>query len=143
MNHDEIVSIPGLTPIQQFRYFDNDSRLKVTFGIVESTSFEQLALWREWSLEHNKDNPNAIEWVQINDGCLVTIGHVNDRPVTIGLHWNFIAGQPVLFYDTPSQIVDFVMVEKWLEEQLPQVYDRRCFSNAMNFHIVVHKILGF
>lgn len=125
-----------------------ENRLKKTLFIVEATSFEQHALWRDHAKENNL-NPSPgyakYTWEQVNPGWLVTVGHLGTakgkgenkkRPVCINVSWNRIDGHLVMFYDQCSQVADSVQTEKWLDENFKGKYDsrtRRAQCDAMNF----------
>ena len=128
--------------IQEFRRLNMEQRLKATLCSVEATSFEEHSLWDKWSNQSKNSYSSAVAWEQLSDGWLPTVGRINDKPVCISLSWNFIDGQPVLFWDATSILVDYDMIHDWLKKMMPQVYvDQVCLTtDAGNFHIIVHKI---
>jgi hypothetical protein len=118
-----------------------------TVYVIEATSCEGLHLWSEWHKpgprEIKRTGPDApanAPWEQMNPGCIITVGHLTKMPVCVGLSWARIHGQLVLFWDATSQVVDYRMIEKWLSDNVP-AYKRGDYTNAMNFHNCVHKLV--
>lgn len=111
----------------------NDPRLKSTDFVVEATNAEHFFLWREF---HDR-----TEWKEGHLGYMETIGHVQGRPVCICLTWDVIDGMNVMFVDATSQLVDWEMVERWLDRHCNPKWDnstRQARTDAMNFHHVLH-----
>lgn len=109
--------------------------LKDVIFVVEATRFEQHALWQSY-------HP-AVNWGQINSGRGFQIGTLADMPVVIGLTWAIIDGQRVMFVEATSQVVDYRMVEAWLEANCQPMWDQghriaRC--DTTNFHLCLHAI---
>lgn len=104
-----------------------DTIEKVKYA-VETTSYESLALWKEW---HER-----VNWEQLNPGKICTVGHINDRPINVELSWNKINGHKILFYHGCSMLVDHDMVEKWLKKNALLEYPN--MVDAMNFHNIVN-----
>jgi hypothetical protein len=127
------LSMNGYKPI--------DNMLAETKFLVEASSAEQRFLWEKWV-----DNLKIIredEWVQKNPGYSLTIGEIKGRPIVISISWVVIKGVLVGFYEATSQLVDWVMIEKWLDEHCNPMYDkgtRRARTDASNFHNVWHYI---
>jgi hypothetical protein len=131
-------------------------RLKKTVAVVQATHTERLHLWMEWSSQSGWDDIKHIErggtphrkyrWEQMNPGCWMQIGKIKGMPVCLELQWVLIEGQVVLFWEMTSQVVDYRMGEKWLEDSLKPwpTYDngsRRSNHDAMNFHNAMSAIL--
>jgi hypothetical protein len=106
--------------------------LEGAIGVVESTNYERMCLWREYT------EIRKIEWKDNLSGHGVTVGHVNKNPVCMTL-WNaVIGGHKVLFFEATSQLVDHRMIDKWFQDHMPKsgwqpsdAYPNR--SDAMNF----------
>lgn len=106
-------------------------------GVVDATSFEQLMLWQE---EEKAALPKR--WETINPGILETIGALADMPVCLSLSKVRVGGHLLLFIEATSQVVDHRMIDKWLEDNLPDTAKRDGRVNrtdAMNFHNVFHE----
>ena len=103
--------------------------LKDCIGIVEATSFEQLCLWRD---EHEG---RKIPWDQTGLGYLETVGSIGNRPVCISLSTVHIDGKKILFIDATSQVVDHDMIEKWLEQNMPDTAFRDNYNNIPGRHL--------
>lgn len=113
-----------------------EEMLKETFYLVEATSFEHHCLWAENSHQSDRRVFDAIEWIQGNPGRMIEIGKVGDMPVVISLHWDFLNGQPVCFWHATSLVVDYRLVNRWLEENFTnKTHDGRpATCDAFNFH---------
>lgn len=107
-------------------------------GAVEANSYEQMCIWQDYHKEH------GMSWNARAQGFLETVGHVGDMPVCISLQTVEIDGHKILFYEATSQVVDYRLVEAWLEKTLPDTArdeGRNGYLNrtdAMNFHNVMH-----
>jgi hypothetical protein len=111
---------------------------KVQF-IVEATSDENFFLWKE-NVHHEKCK-YVKSWEQENLGYWAKIGEVDARPIIISMNFATIGGIYVMFVEQTSQLCDYKMMEEWLKEHCPAYSDRRNnTTNAMNFHILTHKI---
>lgn len=70
------------------------------------------------------------------------VGKLNDRPVVISLNSAMIDGQKILFIDATSELVDWGIVEAWLEKNLPSSARdgyRINRTDALNFHNVFRR----
>jgi hypothetical protein len=81
--------------------------------IVEATDNEWHMLWEKYHYQPRSGLP--IPWEEISMGKIVTIGEVAKRPIAIQISWAIINGHKVMFYEGSSQLVDYKMMEKWLE----------------------------
>ena len=118
-------------------------RLKLTKFVVNASSFEAQLLWEKFCKDAiQKTDLNRYEWEQQNPGCSQTIGELDGRPVCLSLFWNKINGIMILFYEATSQVVDHLMVEKWLKKNCCPKYEhgREAHCNAENFHLALHYI---
>lgn len=97
-------------------------------GVVEANSFEQTCLWERHSKTH--------EWKSSGVGYGVLIGADHDRPVFMSLTYVMIDGHKILFIDLTSMLVNWTMVDRWLEKNLPETAMKGTYANktdAMNF----------
>lgn len=103
-------------------------------GAVEANTFESMCLWQG----HNGT------WVSATSGRLTTVGHIDDMPVCISLLVNIVNGSPILFYYPTSIMVDYRLIDAWLNMNMPDTAkdeDGRVLkTDAMNFHIVTPPI---
>lgn len=100
--------------------------------IVEATRFEQTCLWEQYQKIWEEDT---------RGGPLVTVGEIAKFPVCIALSVIKINGYPVLIVDATSRVVDYTMIEEWLESKWPALFPKgscNLKTNADNFHHVVH-----
>ena len=131
MNHDE-------------RFAQN---WRETVFMVEATGFERHALWLDWADDFTAQNygrpwKSRVSWNQESLGSCETIGTVKElrvrrRPICVSVTWAIILGKRVAFYEATSQIVDYVVVEKWVESKRVPRWDRGTRAaqcDAMNFH---------
>lgn len=110
--------------------------LKKTVFIVEANSFEEHCLWAQHATEspYYPEYPK-VKWEQVY-GYLITVGKLDNRPVCITGSWVKIDGFYVMFWDATSQVVDYVQITKWLEDNFKGKCDNgtcRAESDAMNF----------
>lgn len=122
-----------------------ETLLKRTFFIVEATSFEGHCLWEAHSSQSTRTLPNGshVDWVQLNPGYVVQIGTLDGRPVVLSMQWATLDDKLVMFWDMCSQVCDYKMAEKWLDEHFFGMYDsgtRRASCDAKNFHMCIHAI---
>lgn len=141
-----------LPELDQFENDTAETRLKYTVFVVEcGSSNDQHELWARYSgkgmIDYTYRNYGAktgehvyqkywVDWEQISDGWIVTVGKDNKRPVCISVHWARINGRLVMFYYPISQIVNHPMIEKWIEKHFDKKYDketRRAFCDASDF----------
>jgi len=98
--------------------------------LIEANSFEMLTLWEQHS--------SMCDWEEYRIGDSVTIGYLDSRPVCISRLWAEINGQLVMFYHPTSQVVDYAMIEQWLDENCKTKEDGKVpHTDAMNFHNVL------
>ena len=120
-----------------------ESRLKKTFFIVEATSFEQSCLWRDYCSRSDKPRYDVHTWVSISPGWMIHISEINDRPCCISTTWYKIDGKLVMFWYPCSELVDYKLIEEWLEKNFTGTYDggsRRASIDADNFHNCISAI---
>lgn len=97
--------------------------------MIEANSFESMSLWREYN--------EALEWKECTSGGpMFQLGELDSRPIVLGVNIIKVDGRKVMFYDPTSQVVDWVMVEDFLEKSWPNAKK----TNAMNFFNAVHYI---
>jgi len=97
--------------------------LKGVSRVVTATTYEHLALWREFH------EARGIPWEQLPGGFWIQIGSLDRRPVCISFSFDLIAGGKVAFLEAISQVVDHTMVDGWIAANLPGVEK----TDAMNF----------
>jgi hypothetical protein len=71
-------------------------------------------------------------------GHMVTVGHIEDRPIVISLSYARIYGQRVVFWEATSQLIDHAMIEKWFEEHFAPINPGN-HTDVMNFHHAISK----
>lgn len=98
--------------------------------LVEATSFEMQTLWERFN--------KLTTWDQISVGCLVQIGELDNRPITLSCIWQIIGSHHILFWECVSQVSDLVQINNWFAEYcLPKTKNgRQAVTNAQNFHVV-------
>ncbi len=103
-------------------------------GVVEATRFEAFCLWKQWHEE------NGYHWYSENHGPLITVGHLEGRPVAIAPLLHTVNGKCIMFLEATSVVVDWDMIREWLKENVPSVCDGEYVKiwDAGNFHCLVH-----
>lgn len=132
--------------------------LGMTEYLVEADSFSKHELWARYSGEGmfrhvahvggREEKFPTVKWEQIPEGRIHEIGQItikNGRktekmPVVLNIFWALLDGKLIGFYDVTSQMVDWRMVEKYLEDTFP--HGRARMTNAENFHHVIHYVQG-
>lgn len=121
-----------------------ERRIKETKYVVEASSDECFMLWEKFSNEAMFKRPdfNVHKWEQLNPGLSLTLGEIVGRPVCMHIWWYKIDGVMVMFWEMTSQLQDYAMAEKWLEEHCdPKEPDGRSAScNCANFAHCLHFI---
>ena len=115
-----------------------DTRFKNTEYAVEADSYTMQSLWETYSNEQlnlYKTERNTIDWKQDLKGTLTQIGELNGRPIIVCFFWAKLNNHLIVFYEATSQLVDWCMVEEWLDINCPC---ERCDAN--NFGNVLHLI---
>lgn len=97
--------------------------------MVEATSYETLSLWQK----HHEE----LNWRDVTrGGPMFQLGQLDGRPVVLSVNIFEILGRKVMSYEPTSQVVDWVMVEEFLEKSWPHVKK----TDAMNFFTAVHEV---
>ena len=101
----------------------DDSRFKLSQHVVEATSYEVLKIIEQC----DRDN---VLWKQDFEGRVINVGSLNEYPIVMYIQWYTINYQLVLFWESTSRVVDYVMIEDWLDDHC-NVSSK---TNAMNFN---------
>lgn len=118
----------------------NDPRFLETRYLVEASHDEWHAQWcfKAKTSPWTYDKPlERIEWVQTSPGHAFEVGRLADMAVVVDLQWYYLDGALVCRWEPTSQVVDYRMIEAWLEKKLPNVEHR---SNAANLHNILQAI---
>jgi hypothetical protein len=122
-----------------------DDFLEGVIGCCEVTNYEKHMLWIEYSQEALASGCVAAgpldckryKWDSNHAGLYEIVGYLGDRPVCMSLWVNTLDGHKILFYEPTSRVVDYIMIEEWLEAYLPATARRKDGfinrSDAMNF----------
>lgn len=117
----------------------SDPRFSQTEYVVDASHEECFNVWYRWSYIH------GLEMEQDMRGHVVTIGHVDERPICVTVFWYVVAGYRVAFVEGSSELVDYKMVDNWQRAVFPclrnNLYHNR-HSNATNFGNIVSSIRG-
>lgn len=111
-----------------------DAYFEGIVGVVEATDCEKFYIWKEHTDERDGTFENS------RHGLMCGVGVVGDMPVTLSLYTALIDGHKILFYHSPSQVVDHRMVRTWLDENCPKSaweQDRLNHSDATNWRNVL------
>lgn len=138
------LSVLNGTHIRQFK-LDKDDNTYQMFQraqfVVKATSDEFHTLWAKYASESN-DAKYKRRWVSDGGGPVETIGYVLDRPVILMITGVKIDNAYVLFVEPTSQLVDYQMVDSWIDTHFDGKYggDRRAVLDVGNFHHIIHEI---
>lgn len=105
-----------------------DDMIASTVVAVEATSYESVALWREWN--EPRDRRPKMQWDHISLGAWFQIGKFHDAPVCVSLSFARVNGSIVAFWECTSIVAHSEMIEAWIAEKMPKAEK----TNAMNFH---------
>ncbi|MFA5071083.1 MAG: hypothetical protein WC511_01780 [Candidatus Pacearchaeota archaeon] len=103
--------------------------LAETVFLVEADNFSQYSLWLQY-----KDKFKT--WEQLG-GVMIEVGRINDRPICVALDFNKINDKMVCFYYPASVLVDWGMIEEWIDSVCFPLWDdetRHAKTDANNFH---------
>jgi hypothetical protein len=101
--------------------YELKERIEKTEYLVEADHDHTMFLWEEWSKDAHElgsrdpYNRPRLTWEQMNPGCVVQVGALDERPVMLSLAWVKIGGALICFYYGMSQVVDHLMIEKYLD----------------------------
>lgn len=110
---------------------DLDKYLDGVVGVIEATDCEKFFIWQEFT-----QNQKRV-WESSGHGLMCGVGEINDMPVTLSFMTATLDGHKMLFYHSPSQVVDHRMVRTWLNENCPKSAwegDRLRHADATNYH---------
>ncbi len=116
----------------QIKKREDDEMVKFLYGVVGiiqgASSDDSFHVWETW---HDK-----VDWASNNFGLLETVGTLDGRPICINLSTATIEGFKVLFYYPTSELVDWAMIENWVNLNLSGVEK----SDASNAHNIIHHL---
>lgn len=114
---------------------DDSEYFKNVDYLVEADQFSALALWQEFHHDKNPTKPWIKNWHQ-NGGKAVAIGMIDERPIVVQIEYCLLNNKLVGFWDTSSQLVDYLMIEEWFKKFAPNIEE----CNASNFHYCLESI---
>lgn len=103
----------GISMLYEFKPDPNDDlyeKVQRAEYVCIATSFEKSSLYAR-NHDMYKD-----EWIQDVNGRGITIGKCGNDPVSLSLSWAKVRNVNVLFVDPISQVVDFRMIDEWLQQ---------------------------
>lgn len=108
-------------------------------GLVEANSYENMCIYGD-VMKHKSYN-----WTSISEGWFEQVGTLADMPVTVSIFSALINGHKILFWESPSQVVDHRMIEAWFKKHLPATAYRDGGEylnqeNSMNAFNVFHRL---
>jgi hypothetical protein len=115
---------------------DDSDLFKDVVYVIEATSFEYHTLWINYHYRPQPGSNFIKDWEQINPGYLVNIGELDNRPICVNVSFAKLNGKKVIFYDAVSQVVDHVIVDKWIKTYTDKIITKsggRAHCDAMNF----------
>lgn len=128
----------------QFDNMELEDRLDHTVFLVQATHNETHSYWKEYHDNPDKrfKEPPIKTWDQASGKCF-TVGYFGEHPVAVQIFWNKINGQWVGFWEPTSRVVDYQMIEKWLDQNYTRkTHDgRNARCDSSNFHNCLAEIL--
>ncbi|MFA6199260.1 MAG: hypothetical protein WC679_02475 [Bacteroidales bacterium] len=104
-----------------------DDLMKKTMFAVEANSFEEHCLWDKYN--------SKLKWGEFTSGTMKTFYSESGRPICVSLCWAYINDFLVLFYFPTSELVDWVIINEWLES-----LNFKYKTDAQKFHNIVIEI---
>lgn len=126
-------------------YQDSDKKYfeEVVF-LVHATSHEQHQFWVDYHHQPRFDHCRIHKWEQVMSGTMIEIGELDNRPINLAVNWAILEGYRVLFYEAVSQVVDYKMVDEWIEHFSKHIrWDnghRWAHTDSNNFHLCINAI---
>jgi hypothetical protein len=122
-------------------------------AVVRATSTEMFQLWCLYADESGwqypiirmengelvrKDQRGVVAWKEQSRGEWRQIGDIAGRPICVAVAYAEINGVRVAFVEGISQLVDYKMIDEWVEREMPQTATHR--ADAMNWRNALHGI---
>lgn len=100
--------IPDKQPTEYF---------KDVVWLVQATNEEQYNLWEKYAADSLCHHPNfpKIKWEWSRTGYSVQVGRLDNRPINVSINHALLNDKLVLFYYGMSQLVDWKMIDEWIE----------------------------
>lgn len=97
--------------------------------LVEATDFEQHTLWRQ-----NRDATVQLPWQPAAAGAVFT-AYSGERPITLATLQVLLGGVRVVFWDAPSELVDYAAIKEFFRLQYPRAVQTHAgnFSRVRQF----------
>lgn len=115
--------------------------------VVEATFEEQHFLWLTRH-HHDVGLGHVEKWVDDGMGRGPTIAYVGRgkkaRPIAISIFYATLDGLRVAFWSATSQLVDYAIIGKWIEERTDHIVDSDnviCRTDVANFNEILHAIV--
>jgi hypothetical protein len=126
----------------KYQFDGSDAELfKDVIFLVRASSEEEFCLWQHFAHDspHRIHQNVCINWKRRNPGELVQIGELDRRPICASVSYVYLNDKLVMFYDGTSQLVDWAMIDAWVEHYTLKTvrYDngsRWAHCKAANFH---------
>lgn len=112
--------------LNEFSRLNLEGRWRETKFAIEATPAEAHDLWERFH--------EGLAWEQVMSGHGVTLGHIDNRPIFLSINWVLINGHPIAIYTAESQVVDHLMVEKYIKSNCGRSTD------VTNFHQCLHDL---
>jgi hypothetical protein len=115
-------------PLKLLTQADFNNALHHADGFCKADAFSYRALYGE-----NAKSAWGASWVEFSFASIKTVGYVGDRPVCVNLKLATIKGKQIVFYYSPSEVVDNKMIEDWMTQTFPSYADHH--TDASNFFL--------
>ena len=115
--------------------------------VIQATYEEKHMLWLTRH-HHDVQLGHIHIWDDEGAGRCPTIAMVGRgrkaRPIVISIFYAYLDGLRVAFYEPTSQLVDWLLIDKWIKERTGHIkYNngtRWAHTDVGNFHDVIHEI---
>ena len=125
-----------------------DKRLHFTEFFIEASSRERRGFWKDndgyRKSKIEEDRERAFDWGDDSSGIGYRVGSIRsgteELPVYINFSFAKLNGIQVCFYDSESRGCDWDLIETFIADHFPTVYDngtRTAKTNSSNFHHAV------
>lgn len=110
-----------------------------TCGLVEANSYENMKIWEDIKTSKH------YTYKSLSEGWFEQVGTLADMPVTVSMFASLINGHKVIFWESPSTVVDHRLIAAYFKEHLPKTSYRSGGEylnqeNAMNAFNVFHRL---
>lgn len=106
--------------------YNEKNYLGVDIVVCISSSYESMALYKDF-----KDM--GFTYIQDRGGPLITVGHLDERPICIAPLIHTVSGVKILYVEATSGLVDWDLIETWIKLRVKEgVHIHKCPMNMFS-----------